>query len=845
MVLYYYDKFTAISNTYPITQEYAEQWTSETYSNQNYQASGYNSYTFDKSTGKFATSGSYVTIQGSFNAGTVYSVSGNTLHRFVARLSETMLSESSCTAKLVQTGGGGTYYTKGSLVQSDIIAEDGTYPANGRHSDGNWYVKKTAVGPLLPGQVINQPYSIQGNGGRKLLRLSNGWLVSAARKDNTELFFFKSIDDGKTWTPLCSMAQGVVNTVYDFALVNNGTKVHVLIAAKASEGYYVSMETFDATTVSNTRLQSYLSKGFDTKLTALENVSLAINPTTGHLYAAWSCITSTYPNSRNIRYAKSTTGGSSWENAVNITNFNVSGTQNSTPTIVVRQDGVPVIIYPQYDGNIYNMIAKRYENGSWQESKIYSGGSFQQLNPSAVIDKKDTIHVAWQSSSGGGKYNIVYCKSLNGGSNWQLTQNVTGFDYIWTQPSLSVDNSGKVAVVYAGIDPSVSTTVDNIIARYVTDNAWTTPITVTKRTSGNAIYPSVLHDMNASGTFGTIPSLVYQIANSVEYTGTYTLNSAPTVTLTSPTDNQTLYENDKLNISGDAYDPDKDQTVTAYYQINNEPRKVLATNVSQTKISLTKQLTFKAGKLYDGDTAITGNLTDGVAHKLKVWAVDSENASSPVVERTFYVVPNRAPLISVDDVVPSGVVDNDKFKISGTATDPDDNSTIKVTRRINSGNSVEIYSGPGGAWEFDIALAQLQVGENVILVEVIDNYGAKTSKTIKLNKNDVKTPILQSVARYKIEPPKGTAKGVLLFIERDKELDLKVDLSMTLSGEQEQYETLTPEDTAPMSYDDNILEDTFYYETQEMKDNIVLKLSTTRPDATVNHKIHLISGAAE
>lgn len=208
-------------------------------------------------------------------------------------------------------------------------------------------------------------------------------------------------------------------------------------------------------------------------------------------------------------------------------------------------------------------------------------------------------------------------------------------------------------------------------------------------------------------------------------------------------------------------------------------------------------------------------------------------------------MPNRAPLLSVDAVVPSGVVDADKFKISGKAWDQDANSNLTVKRRINNGNAVEIYSGSGGEWEFEIALAQLQIGDNVIVVEVLDNYGAKTSKTIKLNKNEVKTPILQSVARYKIEPPKGTAKGVLLFIERDRELDLKVELSMTLAGEQEQYETLTPADTASMSYNDNIVEDTFYYETTEPKENIVLKLSTTRPDATGNHKIHLISGAVE
>ncbi|WP_342442911.1 DUF6273 domain-containing protein [Lysinibacillus sp. FSL K6-0075] len=327
--------------------------------------------------------------------------------------------------------------------------------------------------------------------------------------------------------------------------------------------------------------------------------------------------------------------------------------------------------------------------------------------------------------------------------------------------------------------------------------------------------------------------------------GTVVHNATPTITLSSPTNNQTLYENDTFNIAGNAHDTDADQSVTVYYQINNEPRKVLTTNLSQTQISLSKQLIFKGSKLFDGEVAITEVLADGVAHTLKVWAIDSEGGQSTTVERTFYVIPNRAPLISVDAVITAGVVDADKFKVSGTSSDQDANANVKVTRKINGGNPVEIYSGPGGAWEFDVSLSQLVVGENTIIIEVIDNYGAKTSKTIKLKKNEVKTPILHAVGRYKIKPPAGSAKGVLLFIERDEELDLKVELSMKLAGEQEQYETLTPNNTAPLPNAVGIVEDTFFYEATEPKDNIILKLSTTRPDATINHKIHLISGAIE
>lgn len=371
-------------------------------------------------------------------------------------------------------------------------------------------------------------------------------------------------------------------------------------------------------------------------------------------------------------------------------------------------------------------------------------------------------------------------------------------------------------------------------------------------------------------------------------------NTTPTVSVMQPSENVTLYENDLLQLAGSASDIDTNQSITIYTQINNEQRILLGVGLSNAPVVFNKQLKFKGGRLYDGDTVITGNLTDGAPHIIKIWAQDGDGAESNIAERTFYVVPNRAPALTVDAVVPSGVIDTDKFVIRGTANDVDANSSLIVKYRINDGNAIEIKSWGSityvvkqgdtlsliakahnvtidnlrkwnaltsdllnigdqliiktltpfnGAWEFDVSLAQLQIGENTIVIEVSDNYNAKTSKTIKLNKNEVKTPVLQSVARYQITPPKGSAKGVLLWIQRDEQLDLSIELSMTLQGEQEQYVTLTADHTAPVTA--GIVEDEFYHEVNEPKNSIVLKIFTSRPSIEVNNKIYLISGVLE
>ncbi len=64
----------------------------------------------------------------------------------------------------------------------------------------------------------------------------------------------------------------------------------------------------------------------------------------------------------------------------------------------------------------------------------------------------------------------------------------------------------------------------------------------------------------------------------------------------------------------------------------------------------------------------------------------------------------------------SGVVDADKFKITGTPSDQDANSSVKVTRRINAGNTVEIYSGQGGEWEFEVSLTDLSLSHKIHLI---------------------------------------------------------------------------------------------------------------------------------
>lgn len=345
--------------------------------------------------------------------------------------------------------------------------------------------------------------------------------------------------------------------------------------------------------------------------------------------------------------------------------------------------------------------------------------------------------------------------------------------------------------------------------------------------------------------FGVRPAIniasTIAVSDAPDADGAYTIvwNATPVVNLTT-TDAQTLYENTSYSIAGNATDADNGNIINVKYSINDGTARALATGISDgaTAISFAKTLTFKDGKLFDGSTAITDSLAEGTAHMLRVWATDDQGATSTIISRSFYAVPNRAPSLTVDTPQPSGSINSDKFAITGTCSDIDGNE-VTVAYRINGANPVQVYKGQGGAWSFDVSLATLQVGANNIVVEVTDSYNFKATKTVRLNKNEIKTPVNTATARYKLTPPKGSATGVLLWVRRTETLQLDAKISMVLKGEQEQYFAPTDEvTTAQVSQ--GIVEDEFIFETAEAKTNIVLKLEMTKTQE--NDAITLITG---
>lgn len=136
MSKFYYDIYTTF-------EQYIEaDWIS---SSPNMQMPVYGSYTFDASTNTWATTGSSVTMP--------YDSYRNVYKVFDGGKRITRTQGNGGSGPFVgyekSASNNTVVYSKGSLLQSNIISEEGIYPDNGRHTDGYWYVKGVKAFPDL------------------------------------------------------------------------------------------------------------------------------------------------------------------------------------------------------------------------------------------------------------------------------------------------------------------------------------------------------------------------------------------------------------------------------------------------------------------------------------------------------------------------------------------------------------------------------------------------------------------------------------------------------------------------------------------------------------------------
>jgi hypothetical protein len=303
-------------------------------------------------------------------------------------------------------------------------------------------------------QVLSGNYTLQttlGDGGRKIVRLSNGWFVTAILGASSILYYV-SKDDGATWTQLC---YSTASSLSGWALASYGTTVYCIISVAAATT--ITLRKFDASTVSN--IDQTAASTIDTAQTAFGNGCSIVSDSTGILHACWTSKNSNYPNSFNLRYSKSTDGGITWATPTQLYTLNTAGQNDTNPSIAVRSNGYPFIAFEYVIGSTYFIAEERWNGTTWNSSPDVtpSGLAYAQSNACTCITSDDVIHVVWQGkdATDSSVYNIRYSKSTDLGVSWSTPLKLTsGNTYDQTAPTITRDKNNVLYVTWSGNDSS-------------------------------------------------------------------------------------------------------------------------------------------------------------------------------------------------------------------------------------------------------------------------------------------------------------------------------------------------------------------------------------------------------
>ncbi|WP_060210302.1 hypothetical protein [Sporosarcina koreensis] len=682
------------------------------------------------------------------------------------------------------------------LYKNTVQAEDGTYPINGPHIDGNWYVRTSLANtaPTTPG-AFTQPTGELEIGDSKVFSVG----ASTDAEGNLSKYIWEASINGGAFSKV-----GETSTPSLTYKIPTATSLRMRVKAVDSGGLESGYR--DSATFTVTKPKYYWSK-----YNAIREVSFK--------EGEWVSIGRASVHNTNFYYPAYTFDTKTGK-------FSPSGAHVATPALgrYYGMEGSGGKGVKRVDGPYSGIEDWYYFDASTKnavEEIIYSRGSLVQSGLQAI---EGTYPNDGRHSDG-----FYYVRGS------RVNQSIAP-PAPFTVPSSGAILEPKQALTLTfGASTASAISTYEVQSRY-NGGAWqnvgthTNALTRAFTVTDDKTLTTVEFRVRAKNTSGVYSDYVYSEAFTIQH------NKIPAITLETE-NNKTLYEKDAFVIKGTALEPDIGDVLIVYYRINGGTARGFETKVSDGKpVPFNEQLTFKSGKLYKGETAITGALADGTPHTLEVWATDNQGGKSEIETRTFYVVPNRPPSLTIDPIdYQSGLIDADKVTVTGESFDADGNDVV-VRYRINNGINVEIHNGPAGKFSFDVSVSKLKDGINDIVVEVSDTYDFKYSKTIKLNRIENLTPLLQSVQRWTINPPAGSAQGVLFWIKRDESQDVSIEISMTNGTE--------PENFVPMDFDSSgpdeigTVEDFFKYRASSPAEKIAIKISWTG-----DKPIHQIQGA--
>ena len=536
--------------------------------------------------------------------------------------------------------------------------------------------------------------STAGNGGRKLVRLDNGWLVVVVKKPDYR-YFYISKDNGATFAELCSLYHQNLDD-NDITMVSKGTDVHVVYGWSITEFYHFKIDT-----ITQQNVQIAIASAGHTRIEpppnqyAIGNISLAINEAGTELHAAWSSKNATYPNSFNIRYAKGPINGDgsvTWGAVEQRTTASVSGYFEQNHSIGIA-NGKPYIVREAYNGTNYSIQALQFDGTTWNNRIVYAGSTYPQSSPSAIFVPQSVnglangrIWVAWhgKDATDSAKFNVRVSYSDDGGVTWATPVKLTtGNLYDRQNVTLAADQTGKVFALYEAHQWSPDV---DIYMRTFSGGSWGAPVAVAEAGPAAESNPSALVDYSLQMT--TPPFVFMSGAEGIRFSGNFNLGAS-----VSPASGA-LGNKETATLTAYTVTPEAGSTVTSIVEKVNG----VTVNTFNNPASLSRTLTVP--------TATWDTLAYFATHTASITVTDSNGATTVTTYSFDKTLGNGASLLEA------------------TKANADAKNRI-ITKRDALAAQVGLSAGA----TFDAISAQLASGQAIVK----RNAGTVTSSSTQLN----------------------------------------------------------------------------------------------------------------
>lgn len=470
--------------------------------------------------------------------------------------------------------------------------------------------------------------STAGNGGRKLVRLANGTLVSAVITTAPDFKYYKSTDNGLTWT-----------LFYDGTNTQSAQDVSILPGTENSI-YSIYLRDGSNLTFTKLNLDGSFSNtvSMDSGQNVIGNVSLAINEAGTEVHAAWSSKNATYPNSFNIRYAKGVINGDgsvTWGAVEQVTKFNSNSYPLSNPCIVVTNN--KPIIFVDSSGVFINAnelgansssraiialmedstnTSKTTISNSWKGINVdYNLTAHVLSNPSALFVPQSInglangrLWVAWhgKDATDSAKFNVRVSYSDDGGVTWATPVKLTsGNLYDRQNVNLAADKTGKVFALYE--EHQWSPDLD-IYMRTFSGGSWGAPVAVAEADPAAESNPSALVDYSLQMT--TPPFVFTNAVDGIKFSGNFNVGAAVSPALGS------LGNKETATLTAYTVTPEAGSTVTSIVEKVNG----VTVNTFNNPASLSRTLTVP--------TATWDTIAYFASHTASITVTDSNGATT-------------------------------------------------------------------------------------------------------------------------------------------------------------------------------------------------------------------------